>query len=366
MDLTVIQSGNLVFNMYYGGYYLDLDMSSFTGTLSWGGGGTNMAIYGNAVFGKGMTIGVSSAALMLLGANSRSFTSNGVIINAPVTANIGASNTLTLIDNLTINSYITQASGGLDLSGKTLSCIDFVGSGTRTMIFGSNGTIASAGNVSLSDTGLTVTGNGIISMTSANAKTYSAAHNRPDIILDQGGAGALTISTAGTFKMISNSFRYNGNTSIILGGTQTIASSDTSTILKLLRGSSPTSVLSISNGGLSLAAGFVVSDYLSITNSTATSGRFFAGLNSVNVANVTGWSFGSMNKLDSTGTIYTTGIFDETTSLDVGVASRVDANTIYAAKEFDEITLNPITGGVARKIKSDGTYQVAGIIDEAG
>ena len=84
------------------------------------------------------------------------------------------------------------------------------------------------------------------------------------------------------------------------------------------------------------------------------------------MANVTGWSFGSMNKLDSTGTIYTTGIFDETTSLDVGVASRVDANTIYAAKEFDEITLNPITGGVARKIKSDGTYQVAGIIDEAG
>jgi hypothetical protein len=63
-------------------------------------------------------------------------------------------------------------------------------------------------------------------------------------------------------------------------------------------------------------------------------------------------------RLTAEGILYTTGL-DEITKTYIGQT----ANTTFAA-EFDEVTLNPIQNGLAKKEYVDGRYQVAGYFDE--
>ena len=63
-------------------------------------------------------------------------------------------------------------------------------------------------------------------------------------------------------------------------------------------------------------------------------------------------------RLTSDGILYTNGL-DETTKTSIGQT----ASTTFAA-EFDEVTLNPIQNGLAKKEYVDGRYQVAGYFDE--
>ena len=63
-------------------------------------------------------------------------------------------------------------------------------------------------------------------------------------------------------------------------------------------------------------------------------------------------------RLTDQGILYTNGL-DETTKTSIGQT----ASTTFAA-EFDEVTLNPIQNGLAKKEYVDGRYQVAGYFDE--
>ena len=63
-------------------------------------------------------------------------------------------------------------------------------------------------------------------------------------------------------------------------------------------------------------------------------------------------------RLTSEGILYTNGL-DEISKT---VISET-ATTVYAA-EFDEVTLNPIQNGLAKREYRDGRYQVAGYFDE--
>ena len=63
-------------------------------------------------------------------------------------------------------------------------------------------------------------------------------------------------------------------------------------------------------------------------------------------------------RLTDQGILYTNGL-DEITRTSNGQ----NANTTFAA-EFDEVTLNPIQNGLAKKEYVDGRYQVAGYFDE--
>ena len=64
-------------------------------------------------------------------------------------------------------------------------------------------------------------------------------------------------------------------------------------------------------------------------------------------------------RLTAQGVLIVNGHFDEVTRSTVGVS----IDTVYA-KQFDEVSLKPLTGGLAKREKSDGTLQVAGYFDE--
>ncbi len=64
-------------------------------------------------------------------------------------------------------------------------------------------------------------------------------------------------------------------------------------------------------------------------------------------------------KLDNTGILLVKGELDEVTG------SAVSANdTSYFAAEFDEVTISPISGGLAKRIHANGLIQVANYIDD--
>lgn len=65
-------------------------------------------------------------------------------------------------------------------------------------------------------------------------------------------------------------------------------------------------------------------------------------------------------RLTSNGTYFVNGTFDET---DLNGTNRISTNTVFTA-ELDEITINPVSGGVSKKELSTGVLQVANEFDE--
>ena len=63
-------------------------------------------------------------------------------------------------------------------------------------------------------------------------------------------------------------------------------------------------------------------------------------------------------RLTEEGILYTNGL-DEVTETTI----KQTENTLYSS-EFDEVSLNPISNGIARKEYSNGVYAVAGYFDE--
>jgi hypothetical protein len=63
-------------------------------------------------------------------------------------------------------------------------------------------------------------------------------------------------------------------------------------------------------------------------------------------------------RLTNQGILYTNGL-DEITQTSISQTS----NTLFAS-EFDEVSLNPIQNGLAKREYRDGRYQVAGYFDE--
>jgi hypothetical protein len=112
-------------------------------------------------------------------------------------------------DAVSYNVTLTNAAASFTTTGTTLAKTVAIGSGTWATA-GSNGWNT--------DTSTTITGTGIISLTSASAKTFAGGGiSYSGITLNQGGSGALTISGNNTFANISNT--YSGATTINLANT---------------------------------------------------------------------------------------------------------------------------------------------------
>jgi hypothetical protein len=111
-----------------------------------------------------------------------------------------------------------------------------------------------------------VTGTGTISFTSASAKTFVGGdRSYTNITLNQGGAGALTISGNNTFKDITNTYKATGATNITLGTTtqrvsQWTAAGEAGRVLTV-QGTSASSPGTLVHTG----AGDISVDYLTIT-----------------------------------------------------------------------------------------------------
>ena len=252
-------------------------------------------IYGNWINGTGITIS-GTGTITFAGRTTQQITNAGISFTQPITIN-SKSGSVTLQDALTTAPARTTilANGTLDLQSYTLSTGLFNSSGNtgiRTIAFGT-GKIFCTGTGTVwstaTNTGLTVTGTGTISLTNASAKTFAGgSFSYSGVTLNQGGAGALTITGSNTFGNITNTVQ-PASILFTAGTTSTFSSFSLSgTAGNLITIGSVTAA----SHTLSKASGTVSSDYLSISRSTATGGAgWYAGANSTDGGNNSGWTF---------------------------------------------------------------------------
>jgi hypothetical protein len=277
-----------------------IDFTGYAGTLA--ATATTAIIYGNLKLSTGMTL-TATASQLNFGATSgiKNITTNGKTIDQPITFD-GVGGTFQLQDALTSGSTrsIVLTNGTLDLNGKTCTVGSAfgTGSGTKNLTF-NGGTLvcpAAATNAFINNnpTGFTTTegtGTGTISMTAATAKSFQGGGSTFNCTLNQGGAGALTITGSNTFSNITNTYKSTGATSILFTAATTSTFADWNASGESTRLLTIGSVTAASHT-LSKASGTVSADFLSISRSTATGGAgWYAGANSTDGGNNSGWIF---------------------------------------------------------------------------
>ena len=283
-----------------------INMSARTSnTMTLASGTNTLIIYGNWINGTGTTL-TGTGPLNFAGRGSQTITSAGKTFTQPIYI-ASLSGTVTLQDALTSSSSSSQAlsmyNGTFDaavynvtLTGANSAFNASQSTAARTVAIGSGTwaiTGSGAGWESGTSTNLTVTGTGTVSLTSASAKSFAGGSiSYSGITLDQGGAGALTITGNNTFKNITNSYSVTGATNITLGTTtQTVTQftgTGTSGKVLTIQGTSASSPAT-----LILTTGTVTaSDYLSITGIRAYNlvDTWYAGANSTNNGSL-GWIF---------------------------------------------------------------------------
>lgn len=197
-------------------------------------------------------------------------------------------------------AILALQNGTFDLAGYTATqTVRFsTVTGTKNLTFNSGTLLISAANTTAfnnaAPTNFTTTagtGVGTISMTAATAKTFVGAGSTFNCTLNQGGAGALTITGSNTFADITNTYKSTGATSILF------TAATTSTFTNWNASGESTRLLTIgsvtaASHTLSKASGTVSADFLSISRSTATGGAgWYAGANSTDGGNNSGWIF---------------------------------------------------------------------------
>jgi hypothetical protein len=235
----------------------------------------------------------ATATVSFEATSSKTITTNAKTLGQ-VTFN-GVGGTWTLQDALTSTGTITLTNGTLDTNGKAVSGSTFSSnnSNTRALTLGAT-TLTCTGNgpsafTIATTTGMTLSaGTSTISMTSASAKTF-AGGGLTYYNLNQGGAGALTISGSNTFNDIKNTVQPNTVT-FTISTTQIVSNfSLTGTAGNLITINSSTAG---TQATLSKSSGTVSCNYLSIKDSAATGGAgWYAGTTSTNVSGNTGWIF---------------------------------------------------------------------------
>jgi len=316
-----------------------IDMSlRTTNTMTLATTTTTLTIYGDWINGTGITLS-GTTNITFPGRGSQTITSAGRTFTQAFTIDTPGGS-VTLQDNLvasqSLAGVLTLTKGTFDantsnvtLSGAA-SSVNASGTGTRTIAIGS-GTWSIAGTGgwnAATATNLSVTGTGTISLTSASAKTFAGGNaSYSGITLDQGGAGALTITGNNTFKTISNTYSATGATSISLGNTrQTLTNPWTATgaatRVLTVSGTSAASPATLVYTGAGEAANTV--DYLAINNVRAydLTDEWYAGANSTNGGSL-GWYF-----VAAGGTVYAATIIETGTGTDSVVAGLVYLGTV--------------------------------------
>jgi hypothetical protein len=276
-----------------------IDMSARTSnTMTLTTGVITPAIYGNWINGTGITL-TGTGLMTFAGRGSQEVTSAGVTflqrfsINTP-----GGSVTLQDAFVCSATSNFQLDAGTFDANGYSFTLSDinsaFAGGGSnvRAVSIGSGlWTIAGAVWSTNPSTNCTVTGTGVIKLTSASAKTFAGGNLAyTDITLDQGGTGNLTITGNNTFKDIISTA--SGATSILLATTTQRVAQWTGT------GTSG-NVLTISGTSATSPATLILTgatdpnvDFLTITGIRAydLEDTWYAGANSTNNGSL-GWYF---------------------------------------------------------------------------
>jgi hypothetical protein len=275
-----------------------IDMSlRTTNTMTLATGSTAPSIYGNWINGTGITIS-GTGTITFVGRTTQQITSSAKTFTQPITIN-SPSGSVTLQDALTTGTTVatTLTNGTLDLNGftYTVGTRFTTATGTKNLTFNGGTLICPDPNTTsfnnAAPTNFTTTagtGTGTISMTAATAKTFVGNGSTFNCTLNQGGAGALTITGSNTFSNITNTVQ-PASVLFTAGTTSTFTNFSLSgTSGNLITIGSVTAA----SHTLSKASGTVSSDFLSISRSTATGGAgWYAGANSTDGGNNTGWIF---------------------------------------------------------------------------
>ena len=300
------QANSISFNFTGGTYGLSLGGSNsavknlnFTGYAGTLGEVLIITVYGNLILSTGMSLTASTFTWRFRATSgTQQITTNAKTLDFPVDFN-GVGGTFQLQDALTMGSTrtATLTNGTLDLFGKTLTVgtAFTTATGTKNLTF--NGgtlvcpTAATTAFNNAAPTNFTTTagtGTGTIFMTAATAKTFVGGGSTFNCTLNQGGAGALTITGSNTFNDITNTTQ-PASILFTAGTTSTFSNFSLSgTAGNLITIGSATAA----SHTLSKASGTVSSDYLSISRSTATGGAgWYAGANSTDGGNNSGWIF---------------------------------------------------------------------------
>jgi hypothetical protein len=258
---------------------------------------TSNTIFGNLTLASGMSLGTTQT-MTFGGRGAQTITSAGKSFVATINwTSPGGSYTLqdnfavtsaqcvlaagTLTANANVNIY--ELTSNSAITGRVIN----MGSGTWTL--------TNAGTVwlvSVPANGLTInaqTSTIVISDTSATAKTFTGAGaSYNNLSITGGGTGAVTFSGNNSFNNLTinapkSVVFTSGNTNTVSSFTATGSSGNLVTITATTAGTAAT---------LSKSSGIVSCNWLSLKDSAATGGAsWYAGANSTNVSNNTGWNF---------------------------------------------------------------------------
>jgi hypothetical protein len=274
----------------------NLNFTGYAGTL---GEVLIITVYGNLTLSTGMSLTASTFTWRFRATSgTQQITTNAKTLDFPVDFN-GVGGTFQLQDALTMGSTrkADLINGTLDLNGftYTVGTAFTTATGTKNLTFNGGTLICPDPNTTsfnnAQPTNFTTTagtGVGTISMTAATAKTFAGGGSTFNCTLNQGGAGALTITGSNTFSNITNTVQ-PASVLFTAGTTSTFTNFS-------LSGTSGNLItigsVSASSHTLSKASGTVSSDFLSISRSTATGGAgWYAGANSTDGGNNSGWIF---------------------------------------------------------------------------
>ena len=284
-----------------------VDMSARTNalTFSFTVSNNSILVYGNWINGSGTSYTGTSTWPVFSGNSLQTITNAGKTWSTRIAVFCSSAGTVRILDALTTSDLINLGSGTFDSNGYSVSTASVSASGTstRTIAFGgSTWTLTgTAGWDASTSIGLTFTGTGTVSMTAATAKTFTGGGaSYTNMTLNQGGAGALTITGSNTFDNITNTYAATGATTITLGSNQTVAA--------FSAGGQATRILTLNSSAIgtqrtlaySGAGTITAGDYLSVrdiafTPAPATNGttayRWYLGANSVNAGNNSGGLF---------------------------------------------------------------------------
>ena len=213
---------------------------------------------------------------------------------------ISHTGTTTLVGTLTLSNVLALTNGTLACSVYNMESLTFASTGVATRSITGSGTYTVTGSgatafSNASATGITMSGF-TISMTNASAKTFAGGGGTYPT-LDQGGAGTLTITGNNSFANLTST-----TPSTI---TFSISTTQTFTAFNVSPGTTINSSVASFQATLSKSSGTVSVDYLSIRDTNATGGAdWYAGANSTNVSNNTGWIFTAPPAAPVTGNFF--------------------------------------------------------------
>lgn len=364
------QDNVFVSNAFVAGRTITADMPRLGKSIDFTGGSgspilsitVGAELYGSLILVAGVTpSGV--LGLTFAGRSAFSVTSAGATFTQFVIFD-GDGATYTLTDNFTtsitgaaLNLAFTvtmgtvTANGNVSVTGAASTVTVGTGTtlnmGTGTWTLGNTAAIAvwtaTAGTINASTSTI------VISSATANTRTFAGGGNTYGTLTYTvaGSTGQLTITGANTFAVINFSDVTNARTLVLPASTTTTISTAAGwnvngTAGKLM------SVNSSSAGTaatLSVASGYVQSQYLSLKDSAATGGAsFYAGSTSTDVSGNSGWVFADLLLVtdSDTGTASDAGETIAATLTEDDTASSTDAGEQIAGTATDDDTATGI------------------------